>query len=365
MASKILGDTGDSTDAAVDTPGPGNNRPGDGPGSQGRTALPPLSLTNTATGKAGAGDRVGLGPTLLLKPDGSLGAWQREDDLGFPGSSPKISADFPSLGVLSVDEKGNVEILESDVLDASITAAQARGEAPAALDNDEFNALLAAGLITDGAGNPIPAEDVEDWRAALVGRAILAPAAWVPYLKGTGAESPVTLTAPETAAPAPSGAASPSDDWSGGRRSSGGGGYTRSYGGGGGGYGGGGYGGGGGGDWSPGTFPQSARDFLGPDFMDGFMDDFAFGDVGDAEWMSGSPSTSGSRRRGRSSSSRLRRGRGRSGRTMRTPRMRSTPTSSRADASSAAPSGLPAGMPPMNANAEEALLAALALKGRS
>ncbi len=177
-----------------------------------------------------------------------------------------------------------------------------RGEGfvPAALSNEEFDAILAAGLMTNAQGQPLTPEEVAQWRANLVDKPLMAPPDWTPFIAGatgTTPETPPTFTpgevAPVQAVATNTGGGGGGGNWSGGGyRSSGG--YSRGGYGGGGGYsrggsGGGGYGGGGYDDG--GGFDVAA--FFGDDAFDNPIFDRLRGG------MTGGRMRRGRRRRGR------------------------------------------------------------------
>ena len=301
-------------------------------------------------------------PAFVLDLDGAVTPSERTSD-AYAAGTGNVNSAFPGLSAFHISDAGDVSLVPTTIPEDAMQAAIARGEGPAQLNDAEFDALLAAGLIVGADGNPIPDADVEDWRAALTSTPFLAPAAWVRYI--TGASEDVTFTPVDETATDTGVDSSTSDSWSNDDTYSGGNTYTRRSSGGGGGYSnGGGYG-------YPGTSPDMAA-FFGGDFMDGFMDGggqeggpwdnpifdryFATRDGGS---RFGNPS---SRRSGRSS---RRRGmRGRSGRIMQNPRSRSasTPTPGSPNPSSTSNrSGLVTGG---SEAAQAALAAALALQER-
>jgi hypothetical protein len=247
---------------------------------------------------------------LTLHEDGSF------SDLAPEMRAAAMHGAYDELLAVLPDDAGNMRAVPSIVSPQARAAAEARGERPAALDDAEFDAILAAGLMTNADGSPLSAEEAANWRALLVGQPLLAPAEWAPYIAGGTADPAVTYEAvpgtdPSTVLPVDTSGGSSSDWVDYGNRSSGGGWRNYGGGGGGGGYrsGGGGYrsyGGGGGGGYSggggPSTFPA---DFFGPDFMSGmrnsplfagmFEGGFPFDDDGGA----GMPGRGRTRRTGR------------------------------------------------------------------
>lgn len=147
-------------------------------------------------------------------------------------------------------------------------AAQERGWRAWKLTENEFLALKESGVLGETVSKQA--------RARLVGQTLLIPPEWAEILGGTGTAlsgvQPVVAVDPLAAASVDSGSGGGGGSWTdyggggGYRGRSAGGGYSR----GGGGYG---YGGGFG---DPYGGIAAARSVLGPDFMSGFMDDFAF-----------------------------------------------------------------------------------------
>ena len=204
----------------------------------------------------------------VLAPDGGLA------DVNDAGSAVAGLGDtgLPTLGVLNMEADGSITLNTTVAPKASLDAAAQRGEKAVALSNAEFDAIVAAGLMTNGDGSALTPEQVEVWRSALVGQPMLAPAEWMPHIADPGAApaNPEVVFTPEAApvAAADTSSSASSRTWNGGYSNSGysrGGGYAR----------GGGYSrGGGGGSWYdqggsyPPTMPEGMADFFGPDAFD-------------------------------------------------------------------------------------------------
>lgn len=200
----------------------------------------------------------------VLAPDGGLA------DVNDAGSAIAGLGDtgLPTLGVLNLEADGSITLNSTVAPKASLDAAAQRGEKAVALSNDEFNAIVAAGLMTNGDGSALTPEQVEVWRSALVGQPMLAPSEWMPYV-ADGTNAPPTFTPADAPAPVVADTSSPStwnNTYSSNNYRGGGNYYRSSYGGA--------RGGGGGGSWYDGggsyppSMPASMADFFGPDAFD-------------------------------------------------------------------------------------------------
>jgi hypothetical protein len=154
-----------------------------------KQATPVSTTPQGATGPAGAKPAQPTSTGLLMGESvGGDGLPTFEQRRAGDIAGQAMSKDFPALNIFTGGPDGAIYFPRVGVTERAYQQAKARGDLPAQLDDDEFNAIW-DNLLSGS----IPEADKQTWHDKLTTTPFLAPAGWAEYIKG-GGQSDVTFT---------------------------------------------------------------------------------------------------------------------------------------------------------------------------